>query len=198
MYAVSGTQEPTMSATSVIRVYEPALCCATGVCGPDLDQTLVQFTADLDYLKSQGVDIERHNLAVDPMAFASDETVRSFLQVAGSEGLPLTLVNGVTVATGTYLSRARLATLAGLEVGSDAAADADEELCCTPEEAAATGCCSEAPIDASATRATGCCSSDAPIEASDANASGCCGGSTNRGHADLGLTSVSVSSSGCC
>ena len=85
MYAVSGTQEPTMSATSVIRVYEPALCCATGVCGPDLDQTLVQFTADLDYLKSQGVDIERHNLAVDPMAFASDETVRSFLQVAGSE-----------------------------------------------------------------------------------------------------------------
>lgn len=181
MYAVSGTQEPTMSATSVIRVYEPALCCATGVCGPDLDQTLVQFTADLDYLKSQGVDIERHNLAVDPMAFASDETVRSFLQVAGSEGLPLTLVNGVTVATGTYLSRARLATMAGLEVGSDAAADADEELCCTPEEAPATGCCSEAPIDALAT-----------------TASGSCGGSTNRGHADLGLTAVSASSSGCC
>jgi hypothetical protein len=198
MYAVSGTQEPTMSATSVIRVYEPALCCATGVCGTDLDQTLVQFTADLDFLKGQGVDIERYNLAVDPMAFASDETVRSFLQVAGSEGLPLTLVNGVTVATGTYLSRARLANLAGLEVDSDAAAEPDEDLCCTPEEAAATGCCSEAPIDASATRATGCCSSDAPIEASDANASGCCGGSTNRGHADLGLTSVSVSSSGCC
>ena len=198
MYAVSGTQEPTVSANPVIRVYEPALCCATGVCGPDLDQTLVQFTADLDYLKGQGVDIERYNLAVDPMAFASDETVRSFLQVAGSEGLPLTLVNGVTVATGTYLSRARLATMAGLEVGSDAAADADEELCCTPEEAPATGCCSEAPIDASATKATGCCSSDAPIEASDANASGCCGGSTNRGHADLGLTAVTASSSGCC
>ena len=41
----------TTTSAPVIRVYEPALCCATGVCGPDLDQTLVQFTAALAYLK---------------------------------------------------------------------------------------------------------------------------------------------------
>ena len=71
------------------------------------------FPVDLTHLKAQGVDIERHNLANDPTAFATDETVRSFLQVAGSEGLPLTLVDGVTVATGTYPNRDQLLKFAG-------------------------------------------------------------------------------------
>ena len=52
----------------VINVYEPALCCSTGVCGPGLDQALVTFTADVDHLKSLGADISRHNLASDPGA----------------------------------------------------------------------------------------------------------------------------------
>lgn len=97
-----------------IRVFEPALCCNTGVCGPDLDQALVDFTADLNHLKEQGIDIERHNLANDPTAFAGNDTVRAFLQVAGSQELPLTLVDGITVATGTYPSRSLLLQFAGV------------------------------------------------------------------------------------
>ena len=99
---------------SAIRVFEPALCCNTGVCGPELDQSLVDFTADLTHLQTQGVDIARHNLANDPMAFASDESARAFLQVAGSDGLPLTLVDGVTVMTGSYPTRAQLLRFAGI------------------------------------------------------------------------------------
>jgi arsenite-transporting ATPase len=60
------------------------------------------------------VDIARHNLANDPMAFASDPTVTAFLQVAGSAGLPLTTVNGVTVLTGAYPSRTDLERYAGI------------------------------------------------------------------------------------
>jgi hypothetical protein len=97
-----------------IHVYEPVLCCNTGVCGPDLDQALVTFTADLDHLKGLGADIARHNLANDPTAFAENDNVRSFLQVAGSEGLPLTMVDGVTVITGTYPTRVQLLRYAGL------------------------------------------------------------------------------------
>lgn len=100
---------------TTIRVYEPALCCNTGVCGDDVDQALVTFTADLAHLTEAGADISRHNLANDPMAFANDETVRSFLQVAGSEGLPLTTVDGVTVLTGSYPSREQLLRFAGIE-----------------------------------------------------------------------------------
>ena len=98
----------------VINVYEPALCCNTGVCGPDLDQALVTFTADFNHLRGLGVDISRHNLASDPAAFAGNDSVRSFLEVAGSAGLPLTMVDGVTVATGRYPARDQLLRYAGL------------------------------------------------------------------------------------
>ena len=101
----------TAPASPAIRVFEPALCCNTGVCGPDVDQALVTFTADLDHVRGLGVDIERHNLANDPAAFAAQPAVRDFLKVAGSAGLPLTLVDGVTVATGSYPSRGRLLQL---------------------------------------------------------------------------------------
>ena len=98
----------------VIHVYEPALCCSSGVCGPDLDQALVRFTADVDHLKGLGADITRHNLASEPAEFAENGNVRSFLQVAGSAGLPLTAVDGVTVVTGTYPTRVQLLGYAGL------------------------------------------------------------------------------------
>lgn len=103
----------------VVRIFQPALCCNTGVCGQDVDQSLVDFTADLHHLKQQGADIARHNLANDPTAFAGHENVRSYLKVAGSDGLPLTSVDGVTVVTGAYPTRSQLLRFCGL---------ADEEV----------------------------------------------------------------------
>ena len=127
-----------------IRIYEPALCCDTGVCGADVDQSLVTVTADVRSLQDLGVDITRHNLANDPTAFTDDETVRAFMHTMGSKGLPLTVVDGVTVATGSYPSREVLRDLAGL--GSPATTSAQRlELGLT--ESAAGGCCS----------GTGCC-----------------------------------------
>jgi arsenite-transporting ATPase len=97
-----------------IRVFEPALCCNTGVCGEDVDQALVDFSADLDFFTSQGVDIARHNLANDPGVFVQNPVVTNFLTATGSEGLPLVLVDDVTVLTGQYPTRAMLARYAGL------------------------------------------------------------------------------------
>lgn len=97
-----------------IRVFEPALCCNTGVCGEDVDQSLVGFSADLDFFAQQGVDIARHNLANDPAAFVQNPVVTNFLAAAGSEGLPLVLVDDVTVLTGRYPTREMLARYAGL------------------------------------------------------------------------------------
>lgn len=72
---------------TTIEVYEPALCCNTGVCGPDPDQALVGFSADLEWLRSRGGRIARYNLATEPMAFATNDTVRRFLEVEGSQAL---------------------------------------------------------------------------------------------------------------
>ena len=96
-----------------IRVYEPALCCNTGVCGEDVDQALVTFTADLDFFRRQGIDIARHNLATDPSSFVENPIVMNFLSAAGSDGLPLVLVDDVTVLTGRYPTRDMLARYAG-------------------------------------------------------------------------------------
>ncbi len=49
-----------------LQVFDPAMCCSTGVCGPSVDPTLPRFAADLEWLQSKGVQVERYNLARDP------------------------------------------------------------------------------------------------------------------------------------
>ena len=119
---------------STIEVFEPALCCNTGVCGPDVPQDLVTFSADLDWLRTRGTDVARHNLASEPTEFAGKPVVLSFLQVSGSEGLPLVLVDGAVAMAGRYPSRAELTRWAdGAPEGTRAVlpmAGADGGGCC--------------------------------------------------------------------
>ena len=99
---------------SVIQIFDPALCCASGVCGTEVEQRLVSFAADLAWVKGQGVAIERFNLAQQPMVFAETAAVSAFLVHAGEEGLSLVLVDGQVVLTGRYPRRAELTRYAGL------------------------------------------------------------------------------------
>ncbi|MBO1031294.1 arsenite efflux transporter metallochaperone ArsD [Tessaracoccus sp. SD287] len=126
-----------------IRIFEPALCCNTGVCGPELDQELVTFTADVNALQEQGVDVQRANLASDPALFAQNPVVVTFLQAAGSEGLPLTLVDDVTVLTGRHPSRQELLRYAGQpEQGERAELPVVTSGCCGGGTATgSSGCC---------------------------------------------------------
>lgn len=127
-----------------IHIYEPALCCDTGVCGADIDQSLVTVTADVRSLQAGGADITRHNLANDPTAFTDDETVRAFLNTVGSKGLPLTVVDGVTVATGAYPSKEALREFAGLGTPTTASTQRVElglTEKATGECCGGTGCC---------------------------------------------------------
>lgn len=99
---------------STIQVFDPALCCATGVCGVDIDQALVTFAADVDWLKSQGVAIERVNLAQQPQAFAENPRVRQLLQTEGDKALPAVLVDGELKSHSRYPTRDELIQWAGL------------------------------------------------------------------------------------
>ena len=97
-----------------VRVFDPAMCCSSGVCGPSVDPQLARFSADLDWLKAQGVSVERFNLAQQPGAFAEDQTGRSTLEAKGEAGLPVVKVNGEIKSSGVYPSRAELSAWAGV------------------------------------------------------------------------------------
>lgn len=92
-----------------LEVFDPALCCSTGVCGPEVDPTLVQFAADLEWLGGQGVQVSRHNLAQDPAAFAASDVVKRAIEEHGIECLPLVVIDGRVASMGAYPSRDQLA-----------------------------------------------------------------------------------------
>lgn len=98
-----------------LEVFDPPLCCPTGVCGPSVDPELVRFNSDLAWLSQQGVGVERFNLAQQPQAFAANPQVAELLGRTGVAALPLVLCEGKVVTTGSYPSREALATAAGLE-----------------------------------------------------------------------------------
>lgn len=112
-----------------IQVFDPAMCCSTGVCGTEVDQNLVNFSADVDWAKQNGAMLERFNLAQQPMEFANNQAVRNFLERSGQEALPLILVGGEIALAGRYPNRAELARWAGIVQPLN-------------DEATATSCCS--------------------------------------------------------
>ncbi|MBK9658146.1 MAG: arsenite efflux transporter metallochaperone ArsD [Rhodanobacteraceae bacterium] len=99
---------------TTIHVFDPALCCESGVCGVDAEQALVTFSADLSWARQHGAQIERFNLAQQPLVFAENPTVRKFLERSGQDALPLILVDGEVALAGRYPQRAELARWAAI------------------------------------------------------------------------------------
>jgi hypothetical protein len=102
---------------SKLEVFEPAMCCATGVCGVDVDPTLVQFSADVRWLAEHGVEVARHGLGRDAAAFAANPDVVRELH-AGMDRLPIVTVDGRVISVGVYPSRAQLIQKLGLKISA--------------------------------------------------------------------------------
>lgn len=102
-----------MSAKSV-KVYDPALCCSTGVCGPSVDPELVRFAADLQWLESRGVLVERFNLAQQPGAFVENPTILALMRSEEATCLPVVFVGEEIVSKQAYPSRDVLIASLGL------------------------------------------------------------------------------------
>jgi len=99
-------KEPVMK---TVQIFDRPMCCSTGVCGPSVDPVLPRFAADLAWLKSQGHQVDRYNLAQQPMAFTQHAAIRQLLTDQGIDCLPIMLVDGRIVSRGEYPSRDQLA-----------------------------------------------------------------------------------------
>ncbi len=110
----------------LVEVYDPPMCCPSGVCGPDPDPKLVRFSADLAWLRRKGVEVRRHNLTQDPLAFAQNADVKRLMTENKGDGLPVILSGGKVMKHGAYPSRSELASWLGLTETGPADEPAEE------------------------------------------------------------------------
>lgn len=99
-----------------IEIFDPAMCCETGVCGPSIDTELIRIATAINSLKEQGIIITRHGLSNDPQAFVTNQVISDILNEEGAEVLPITLVDGEVAKKREYPTNAELAEWLGVEI----------------------------------------------------------------------------------
>ncbi|MBX4263471.1 arsenite efflux transporter metallochaperone ArsD [Clostridium estertheticum] len=99
-------------------IFEPAMCCSTGVCGPGVDRQLLRVSSIINNLKNNGVLVERYNLSGNPQMFVDNKTINKMLNESGIEVLPVTMVDDIVVKTKTYPTDEEFASLLDVPVSS--------------------------------------------------------------------------------
>ena len=121
---------------SKVQIYDKPMCCSTGVCGPQVDPVLPRFAGDLEWLKSQGHQVERFNLAQQPQEFTANGQVQQLLESEGVDCLPLVIVDDRVVSRSEYPSRENLALWTGSTLKPVSLPISSGDDCCGD-----TGCC---------------------------------------------------------
>jgi len=102
--------DTTAPTSKTAALFEPAMCCSTGVCGPSVDQQLIDVREDLRWAENQGLAVSRHNLSSDPDAFVAAPKVAALMQALGDAALPALVVGDEIVVHGRYPTRQELAS----------------------------------------------------------------------------------------
>ena len=54
-------------------IFDPAMCCSTGVCGPSVNPELLRISTLINNLNSKGILVERYNLTSNPQIFVDNK-----------------------------------------------------------------------------------------------------------------------------
>ena len=101
-----------------IEIFDPAMCCSTGVCGPSIDPELLRVATVINSLKEKGIIIKRHGLSSEPQDFISNKVISEILQKEGADILPVTLADGEIVKTKSYPTDEDLSELIVVEIST--------------------------------------------------------------------------------
>ena len=96
--------QETAEAVAIGEIFEPPMCCPTGLCGPVQDQTLLDLLETVRSLESSGVNVSRFQPGSHPNAFMGNGLVMAAVRERGTAALPITAVNGRIVKSGAYAS----------------------------------------------------------------------------------------------
>lgn len=95
-------------------IFDPAMCCSTGVCGPSVNPELLRVSTIINNLNSKGILVERYNLTSNPQIFVDNKTINEVLMKKGVDILPVTMVDGKIVKVGSYPTNDEFCTLLGI------------------------------------------------------------------------------------
>jgi hypothetical protein len=96
-----------------VEIFEPPMCCPTGLCGPTIDPTLLDVNEMVLRLKSQGVTVERYLMSAQPQAFLNNAEVYRLVRERKLAALPATVVNGEVIKVGAYPTLAEVQAVLG-------------------------------------------------------------------------------------
>lgn len=99
-----------------IEIFDPAMCCSTGVCGPSIDPDLMRMATVINALKEKGIVVKRHGLSAEPQDFISNKVVSDLLQTEGASILPVTLVDGKIAKAKEYPTNEELSDWLGVKI----------------------------------------------------------------------------------
>jgi len=94
-----------------IEIFDPPMCCSTGLCGPTLDQTLIDVGEMISELQNEGYRVERYQMTTHPQAFLSNPEVMRLVRKKQLEILPIVIVRGKIFSTGKYPTRLEINTI---------------------------------------------------------------------------------------
>lgn len=141
-----------------MKIFEPAMCCPTGLCGVSVDPELLRVSTVLNTLKQHGIEVQRFNLTSAPMEFVNHPAVSDYLKKFGPDKLPVVLVEDCIVIAGRYPTNEEFASwldAAPELLGVPSVCCTGSDCCCTNEEPKAeAGCCCS---DEEAKAEGGCC-----------------------------------------
>lgn len=162
-----------------MKIYEPAMCCPTGLCGVGVDPELLRISTVLNTLKQNGVEVQRFNLTNAPAEFVKNKAVTEYLQKFGPDKLPVVLVDDFIVIAGRYPSNAEFTSWLELPANIlDVPCCEDDTSCCCGTPAPANCCCEDTPVEScccdDTLTAEGCCTDDCCADDTDVVSEGCC------------------------
>ena len=114
-------------------IFDPTMCCSTGVCGPSVDKNLLRVSTVINRLEKNGVLVERYNLTSNTQIFVDNKVINKMLNDEGVDILPVTMVDGVVVKTKEYPTNEEFCKLLGVPneyVISELRARKETSSCC--------------------------------------------------------------------
>ena len=121
-----------------MSIYEPAMCCETGICGVGVDPELLRISTVFNNLQKNGITAARFNLNSAPQAFINNTDINKLIMGDGVESLPATVIDGNIVKTKAYPTNEEIAAwleIPALYLEATETKKADGGCCCSD------GCC---------------------------------------------------------